>query len=358
MFQCTACGLLSVRDTSCPGCGGMSFVDLEAEDSTSLEGFGEVPGLDEAASALHEIAPEPEAETVEEEEPQGDLPFGFGGLARSHAPSLPFGFGASSQGLSALVEGQARSVDVEEQTDEERAAPDALRHSAASSIEPPPQEKQERVSALPPVPTDAPVALPSVPEPVEASALELDEAISLPEIPSLWTDSGTDVRQAYGLASASSSPALDVSAEPTTAGPSWPPFAVVAPEAALLEGLLREPTIEAFRALAGEEWALARERVELLLATGIDGTSLRTAAGIACMEHGGQASEGMQHLKQAAKLSGGTLQTMHNLALAMAMDGRVEAVDRLLASVGHLPDEGGFVTRMADARKMMKTSSA
>jgi hypothetical protein len=49
---------------------------------------------------------------------------------------------------------------------------------------------------------------------------------------------------------------------------------------------------------------------------------------------------------------------MHNLALAMAMDGRVEAVDRLLASVGHLPDEGGFVTRMNDARKMMKSSSA
>lgn len=360
MFQCTACGLLSVRDASCPGCGGMSFTDLEAGDSTSLEGFGEVPGLDEAASALHEIAPEPEADIVEEEESQGDLPFGFGGLARSHAPSLPFGFGASSQGLSALVEGQARPVDADERTDEERAEPDALTHSGASSIEPLAQEKQEPVTALPPVPTGAPVALPSVPdaEPVEASALELDEAISLPEIPSLWTDSGTDVRQAYGLASASSSPALDVSAEPTTAGPSWPPFAVVAPEAALLEGLLREPTIEAFRALAGEEWALARERVELLLATGIDGTSLRTAAGIACMELGGQASEGMQHLKQAAKLSGGTLQTMHNLALAMAMDGRVEAVDRLLASVGHLPDEGGFVTRMADARKMMKTSSA
>ena len=96
MFQCTACGLLSVRDTSCPGCGGTSFLDLEAEDATSLEGFGEVPGLDEAATALHEIAPPPEQEPVEEEEPEGDLPFGFGGMARAHAPSLPFGFGASS----------------------------------------------------------------------------------------------------------------------------------------------------------------------------------------------------------------------------------------------------------------------
>ena len=102
MFQCTACGLLSVRDTSCPGCGGTSFLDLEADDATSLEGFGEVPGLDEAATALHEIAPPPEEEPVDEEEPEGDLPFGFGGMARAHAPSLPFGFGASSLGLAAL----------------------------------------------------------------------------------------------------------------------------------------------------------------------------------------------------------------------------------------------------------------
>lgn len=360
MFQCTACGLLSVRDTSCPGCGGMSFVDLEAEDSTSLEGFGEVPGLDEAALALHEIAPEPEAEPEEEEEPQGDLPFGFGGLARSHAPSLPFGFGASSQGLAALSEAQARPLDADEQTDVGRAEQDALDHSDASIVEGPLEEKQEPISALPPVPTGAPDALPPIPEaePVQAPVRDLDFASSVLEIPSLWMGTGTDVRQAYGLPSTSSTPTVDVSAEATTASPSWPPFAVVAPEPALLDGLLREPTIEAFRALAGEEWAVARERVELLLATGIDGTSLRTAAGIACMEQGEQASQGLQHLKQAAKLSGGDLKTMHNLALAMAMDGRVEAVDRLLASVGHLPDEGGFVTRMNDARKMMKSSSA
>ena len=87
MFQCTACGLLSVRDTSCPGCGGMSFLDLEAEDATSLEGFGEVPGLDEAASALHEIAPPPEEKPVVDDEPAGDLPFGF----RRHG-TRPFPF--------------------------------------------------------------------------------------------------------------------------------------------------------------------------------------------------------------------------------------------------------------------------
>jgi hypothetical protein len=182
--------------------------------------------------------------------------------------------------------------------------------------------------------------------------------MSLPEIPSLWADPHTDVRQAYGLANTSSPQSVDDGVEFSSARPSWPPFAVVAPEAALLDGLLREPTVEAFRALAGEEWTVARERLELLLATGIDGTSLRTAAGIACMELGNQASEGLQHLKQAAKLSGGDLKTMHNLALAMAMDGRVDAVDRLLASVGHLPDEGGFLTRMHDARKMMDSSSA
>lgn len=363
MYQCTACGLLSVRDTSCPGCGGMSFVDLEAEDSTSLEGFGEVPGLDEAALALHEIAPEPEPEPVEDEEPQGDLPFGFGGRARSHAPSLPFGFGASSQGLAALAVGQHRPMDDDQgevQVEAEHAEIEAPEPSETPDVVAPREETPEPVSALPPIPAAVPAPPPPIPapEPVQAPADVQNEAMSLPEIPPLWADPTTDVRQAYGLANTSSSEAAGAGPESSPGLSNWPPFAVVAPEAALLDGLLREPTVEAFRALAGEDWAVARERLELLLATGIDGTSLRTAAGIACMELGDQATEGLQHLKQAAKLSGGDLKTMHNLALAMAMDGRVEAVDRLLASVGHLPDEGGFLTRMHDARKMMETSSA
>ena len=138
----------------------------------------------------------------------------------------------------------------------------------------------------------------------------------------------------------------------------WPPFAVVGPEPALLDGLLREPTVEAFRALANENWSLAKERFELVLATGVDGISLRTAAGIACLELGEDNTAGLQHLKQAAKLSGGNLTTLHNLALGMAMDGRVEGVERLLATVAELPDEGGFVSRMHDARRLMKSSSA
>ena len=369
MYQCTACGLLSVRDTSCPGCGGMSFVDLEAEDSTSLEGFGDVPGLDEAAMALHEIAPEPEQEPIQEEEPQGDLPFGFGGRARSHAPSLPFGFGASSQGLAALAQSQPPSMGEEGPTGEsqptaeqppEQPWQEAPEPSETPAIEDPVETPSEPVFALPPIPAAEPVPLPQR-SPVEsnpAPAVVQNEANSLPEIPSLWAEPSTDVRQAYGLPNTSASQTEDEAAPSPPAGPIWPPFAVVAPEAALLDGLLREPTVEAFRALAGEDWAVARERLELLLATGIDGTSLRTAAGIACMELGDQATAGLQHLKQAAKLSGGDLKTIHNLALGMAMDGRVEAVDRLLASVGGLPDEGGFLTRMHDARKMMETSSA
>ena len=167
----------------------------------------------------------------------------------------------------------------------------------------------------------------------------------------------TDVRAAYGL---EQNPSSSTFAEPvsTSQGPAWPPFAVVAPESTLLDGLLREPTVEAFRALANEDWSLAKERFELVLATGVDGISLRTGAGIACMELGDESAAGLQHLKQAAKLSGGNVRALHNLALGMAMDGRVEGVERLLATVANLPDEGGFVSRMHDARRLMNSSSA
>mgnify|MGYP006234834889 FL=1 len=103
---------------------------------------------------------------------------------------------------------------------------------------------------------------------------------------------------------------------------------------------------------------VSQERFELVLATGVDGISLRTGAGIACMELGDDSAAGLQHLKQAAKLSGGNVRTLHNLALGMAMDGRVEGVERLLATVANLPDEGGFVSRMHDARRLMNSSSA
>ena len=163
MFQCTACGLLSVRDTSCPGCGGMSFLDLEAEDTTSLEGFGEVPGLDEAATALHEIAPPPEPKPVEEEEPEGDLPFGFGGMARAHAPSLPFGFGASSLGLGVLQADRpaadpSSEVPPTEQglTDTESITPsNTIQEAKIAEIASEPAESEP---ALPPVPIEAPLA--------------------------------------------------------------------------------------------------------------------------------------------------------------------------------------------------------
>ena len=59
--------------------------------------------------------------------------------------------------------------------------------------------------------------------------------------------------------------------------------------------------------------------------------------GIACMELGDDSAAGLQHLKQAAKLSGGNVRALHNLALGMAMDGRVEGVERLLATVANLP---------------------
>ena len=47
------------------------------------------------------------------------------------------------------------------------------------------------------------------------------------------------------------------------------------------------------------------------------------------MELGDDSAAGLQHLKQAAKLSGGNVRALHNLALGMAMDGRVEGVERL-----------------------------
>ena len=382
MYQCTACGLLSVRDVSCPACGGASFLDLEAEDTTSLEGFGEVPGLDEAASALHEIAPPPEKEDVKEE-PNGDLPFGFGGLARSHAPSLPFGFGASSQGLSAFTGdgGDASTPALEDEVTSSLQPMDDtdLDHDSADdgpssddgntgttvplplvhAEDEPPQAAPESVEA----PSAPPLALPAVPEPptmvVESPEVEQSPSPSVGiGVPELWSGTTVDVRGAYGLAEAAMDREMDETTSSNTAGPAWPPFAVVTPEPALLNGLLREATVDAFRALAEEQWALAQERLELLFATGIDGVSLRTAAGIACMEHGDDADAGLQHLKQAAKLSGGNLTTLHNLTVAMAMDGRTEGVDRLLASVVNLPDEGGFVSRMREARNLMKTTSA
>ena len=386
MFQCTACGLLSVRDTSCPGCGGMSFLDLEAEDTTSLEGFGEVPGLDEAASALHEIAPPPEPEPVEEEEPEGDLPFGFGGMARAHAPSLPFGFGASSLGLAALQADRPEAEPPSEPQASEEGSTDAGSDSVVGTdpdVQPAefPAGTADAELALPPVPVEAPVVVaepapsgqddrpPSTHDPVKASTSNALPEVpagategSAPEpsalvVPDLWSGTVADVREAYGL---EQNPPISTSAEPalTSEPPAWPPFAVVAPEAALLDGLLREPTVDAFRALASEDWSLAKERLELVLATGVDGISLRTAAGIACMELGADRAAGLQHLKQAAKLSGGNLTTLHNLALGMAMDGRVEGVERLLATVAKLPDERGLVSRMHDARRLMNSSSA
>lgn len=386
MFQCTACGLLSVRDTSCPGCGGTSFLDLEADDATSLEGFGEVPGLDEAATALHEIAPPPEQEPVEEEEPEGDLPFGFGGMARAHAPSLPFGFGASRTGLAALQADRPGA----EASSEPPTTMEVLTDTASITVsDSAPDAKATEITsattdlepALPPVPTAAPdvVAEPAssgqdgmfpatrelahptasndspdaIVDALDASAPDHAELV----VPELWSGAVADVRAAYGL---EQHPPSSTYAEPasTPVGPAWPPFAVVAPEPTLLDGLLREPTVEAFRALANENWSLAKERFELVLATGVDAISLRTGAGIACMELGDDNAAGLQHLKQAAKLSGGNVRALHNLALGMAMDGRVEGVERLLATVANLPDEGGFVSRMHDARRLMNSSSA
>ena len=385
MFQCTACGLLSVRDTSCPGCGGTSFLDLEAEDATTLEGFGEVPGLDEAATALHEIAPPPEQEPIEEEEPEGDLPFGFGGMARAHAPSLPFGFGASSLGLAALQADRPEAEASSEPAATMEVATDTKSTMVSESV---PDAKPAEITpetadlepALPPVPTEAPVVvaepapsgqdemIPATrgaahPSASNESAEGMVDALesSAPDhaelvVPELWSGSVTDVRAAYGL---EQNPSSSTFAEPvsTSQGPAWPPFAVVAPESTLLDGLLREPTVEAFRALANEDWSLAKERFELVLATGVDGISLRTGAGIACMELGDDSAAGLQHLKQAAKLSGGNVRALHNLALGMAMDGRVEGVERLLATVANLPDEGGLVSRMHDARRLMNSSS-
>ena len=382
MYQCTACGLLSVRDVSCPACGGANFLDLEAEDTTSLEGFGEVPGLDEAASALHEIAPPPEKEDVEEE-PNGDLPFGFGGLARSHAPSLPFGFGASSQGLSAftgdgadastpaLEDDLTSSLQPMEEADLDHDSaddgPSSDDGNTGATVPLPLDHAEDEAPQAAPESVEAPraphIALPAVPEPatvvVEAPVVEPSPGPSGGvDVPELWSGTTVDVRGAYGLPGPAVDAGLDDTTSSDTAGIAWPPFAVVTPEAALLNGLLREATVDAFRALAEERWALAQERLELLFATGIDGVSLRTAAGIACMEHGDDADAGLQHLKQAAKLSGGNLTTLHNLAVAMAMDGRTEGVDRLLASVVNLPDEGGFVSRMREARNLMKSTSA
>ncbi|HII96572.1 MAG TPA: hypothetical protein HA276_02670, partial [Candidatus Poseidoniaceae archaeon] len=208
-----------------------------------MEGFGEVPGLDEAASALHEIAPPPEKEDVKEE-PNGDLPFGFGGLARSHAPSLPFGFGASSQGLSAFTGdgGDASTPAMEDEVtsslqpmddtdfdhDSADDGPSSDDGNTGTTVplplvhaeDEPPQAAPESVEA----PSAPPLALPAVPEPptmvVESPEVEQSPSPSVGiGVPELWSGTTVDVRGAYGLAEAAMDREMDETTSSNTAGP-------------------------------------------------------------------------------------------------------------------------------------------
>ncbi|MGB1624030.1 MAG: hypothetical protein ACPHCZ_04955, partial [Candidatus Poseidoniaceae archaeon] len=195
----------------------MSFLDLEAEDATSLEGFGEVPGLDEAASALHEIAPPPEEKPVVDDEPEGDLPFGFGGMARAHSPSLPFGFGASSLGLASL-----RS----DGSDEGPYVHDAVEEPTAVALpptsEPTPAEVEATVASPPlAIAQDEPPHA-ELNEATSEAVVSASSDTSLPDVPDLWSGSVVDVRGAYGLEQVQP-PVSTLEPTPTPEPPAWPP---------------------------------------------------------------------------------------------------------------------------------------
>lgn len=347
MYQCAACGLLSLREQNCHGCGGRTMLDLELEEDGVPEGMGVVPGLEEAAEVLQEVAPDdtPAGPTPEEDqEADSSLPFGFGGLARAYVSSLPFGTGASSMGLAHL-EVVNEEEDWTEDADETPSAVVEPQAQPDSSVPP----STIRVDPLP----DSSQKVEEVPPESSVAGDQGGQVSTTLVVPELWSSSQAEIRSVYGWTSRDAamheedpgSPLVVVEAVPIPEpepAPAWPEFVVLTPEAELLSGPHRGDVIQAFRALTSSDWPATIQRMSGLLEAGADGASLRTALGIALVEsgqHGGPETmqEGLEALKQAAKLDAGSSATLANLAVALAINGRLDA---LITVVGRL-NEGG-----------------
>jgi len=376
VYQCAACGLLSLRGETCHGCGGRAMLDLESEEALVPEGMADVPGLDEAVVVLEDIAPfEVSTETSDEDAADSDLLFGFGGHAREYVSSLPFGIGASRAGLAHLVEpdesdaaASASSVDIPEPAVDANAAPPipASDHSVAAT---PPEilpDAEVDLDEDDGFGDDAEVHDDNVAFGSDASSTT--EAIAETQAPDLWISPVDSVRAAYGLGHVSNPPLpvpIEAETQPVPSPavesaqrPPWPPFSLMAPSEGLLAGPGHAEIVRFFHLVTTAEWDLALEVGESIAQNGSMDASTLTAFGVAHVERAHAINDadgharGCELLKEAAKRAGGTVQAMANLAVALAMSGLLEPLAKVVASLSNLPDEDGHVARARQASQI------
>jgi len=364
VYQCAACGLLSLRGETCHGCGGRAMLDLESEEALVPEGMADVPGLDEAVVVLEDIAPfEVTSEANDEDTADSDLPFGFGGHAREYSSSLPFGIGASRAGLAHLMEPEegdapmpASTVDIPEAAvDDDAASRPPVHHDAEMDLD----EEQG-------LDVDAEVVQEH--EADEAEASSATSSIAEVQAPELWMSPVDSVRAAYGLGNVSQAPPAvpdEAEAPPMTSPavkgverPSWPPFSLMAPSEGLLTGPGHAELIRFFQSVANAEWEVALEVGGLIAQKGSMDASMLTAFGVAHVERAESTNDaegyarGCELLKEAAKKSGGTVQAMANLAVALAMSGLLEPLAKVVASLSNQADVDGHVARARQASQI------
>ena len=395
MFQCAACGLLSLRGETCHGCGGRTMLDLEDEGTMVPEGMGDVPGLDEAVVVLGELAPfelSPKAEVIETSD--SELPFGFGGHAREYVSTLPFGIGASHTGLSHLLDEEheetapAASIfssaalsttvgndDVHRdeafnETSEWDSEPEAdideimVPSSVASHV----QEFGYEVS----------VSASDMDGPVHAGDPEqvasMDNEVSTMPTPDLWASSISNVRAAYGLTSgdgdgsAVESESYDdatlLGQGSSKGGHEWPPFSLMAPDQNLLQSQHQATTQLLFRSLANGAWEATIEHGQSLLEAGVQDEAVLTALGVAHVEHARQTAQssgfvvGYEHLKEVAKMANGSPQSLANLAVALAMGGRLEPLAKVVQRLPVIDDVDGHLARAREAAQIAQNLSS
>jgi hypothetical protein len=352
------------------------MLDLESEEALVPEGMADVPGLDEAVVVLEDIAPfEVTTEAIDEEAADSDLLFGFGGHAREYVSSLPFGIGASRAGLAHLVEPEegdapisASTVDIPEAAVDAAAAPHptAIHQVEAASRPPVHHDAEMDLDEEQGLDVDAEVVQDHEADETETSSTA--SSIAEVQAPDLWSSPVDSVRAAYGLGHVSPAPpAVPVEAEapPMTSTavkgverPSWPPFSLMAPSEGLLTGPGHAEHIRFFQSVANAEWEVALEVGGSIAQKGSMDASMLTAFGVAHLERAESTNDaegyarGCELLKEAAKKSGGTVQAMANLAVALAMSGLLEPLAKVVASLSNQADVDGHVARARQASQI------
>jgi hypothetical protein len=376
VYQCAACGLLSLRGETCHGCGGRAMLDLESEEALVPEGMADVPGLDEAVVVLEDIAPfEVTSEANDEDTADSDLPFGFGGHAREYISSLPFGIGASRAGLAHLMEAEegdapisASTVDIPEAAVDDDAAPHPPASHRVEAASRPPVHHNAEMDLDEEQGLDLDAKVVQEHEADEAEASSATSSLAEVQAPDLWMSPVDSVRAAYGLGHVSQAPPAvpdETEAPPLTSPavkgverPSWPPFSLMAPSEGLLTGPGHAELIRFFQSVANAEWEVALEVGGLLAQKGSMDASMLTAFGVAHLERAESTNDaegyarGCELLKEAAKKSGGTVQAMANLAVALAMSGLLEPLAKVVASLSNQADVDGHVARARQASQI------